>query len=91
MIDHCVTAANRRSRRENSDIYIAERLREIETALGGQDIPRLSDFIFPVKAVSGNGRKSAEDIVNDIAARAGLKEVGDETDGSSQPEGNAGP
>lgn len=71
LIEHCVAAISRRNRREAYEVYVADCLRLSAMGMVAKSITRLYDILHPAPV----DNRSADEIVADITARAGLKAV----------------
>lgn len=71
VIEHCVTVYSARQRQEAYQVYTTDCLSAIAKGLGAKVDKRYYDIIHP-KPVDN---RSAEEIVDDIVKKMGLKEV----------------
>lgn len=72
MIEHCVAALKAKARRDAFEYYTTDIFRAIAMSLGMKGVKRFADLMEP----KHEDTRSAEEIVADITARAGLKVVG---------------
>lgn len=86
ILEHVISEANNRMRREMYEVYMSDIGSGIVTALGAKGVRRYYDYIHPPKAET----KTAQEITDDIIARAGLKRKGGNANGSIKPDGDAG-
>lgn len=72
VIEHCVAALRAKARRDAYEFYTTDLYRAIAMSLGMKGVKRFAEIVEP----KPEDTRSAEEIVEDITARAGLKVVG---------------
>lgn len=71
VVDHCVATINAKNKDEAYKSYIADCLKGIAHSVGCKITRRYYDIVHPAPV----DKRSVEEQVNDIAAKAGIKVV----------------